>query len=73
MNKVQYSCIFLTVEEARGHQLSNGGTLHIITNYEHVDELVDTCELQDCVTHPDLNVRKYRPSYMCSNPHTTET
>jgi hypothetical protein len=54
MNRVLSSCIFHTLEEARGYQVLNGGTLNTITNYAHACEIVDTCELQDCVTNPDV-------------------
>jgi hypothetical protein len=54
MNTVLSSCIFHTLEEARDYQGLNGVTLNIITNSAQICEIVDTCELQDSVAHPDF-------------------
>ena len=45
INKVQSSCIFHTLEEARGYQTINGGTINIITKQEEIStvEIVDVC------------------------------
>ena len=43
INKVQSSCIFHTLEEARGYQTKNGGTINIITRQDEITtvEIVD--------------------------------
>ena len=45
INKVQSSCIFHTLEEARGYQTVNGGTINIITRQDEMTtvEIVDVC------------------------------
>ena len=49
INKVQASCIFHTVEEAKGYQTLNGGTINIITKQ---DELA-TVEIVE--SYPKMN------------------
>ena len=36
INKAQSSCIFHTLEEARGYQTVNGGTINIITRQDEI-------------------------------------
>ena len=45
INKVQSSCIFHTLDEARGYQNLNGGTLNISTGESEITnvEIVESC------------------------------
>ena len=54
INKVQYSCIFHTLEEARGYQTLNGGTTNIITKQDEIS-IVEIIE-----SHPEMNEIHWR-------------
>ena len=49
INTVQSSCIFHTLEEARGYQTLNGGTMNIITKQDEIS----TVEIVE--SYPEMN------------------
>ena len=67
INKVESSCIFHTLEEARGYQTINGGTINIITRQDEITtvEIVDVCpEMNEicCMYHRIYDKRDERKS-----------
>ena len=62
INKVQSSCIFHTLEEARGYQTKNGGTINIITRQDEITtvEIVDVCPRMNENGAADLNELTHR-------------
>ena len=70
INKAQSSCIFHTLEEARGYQTLNGGTINIITKQDEITtvEIVDVCpemtephwrtdKIHDELIHDNLSIK----------------
>ena len=54
VNRVQSSCIFHTLEEARGYQTLNGGTLNVITRES------ETITVEIVESYPEMNdTKKY--------------
>ena len=54
VNRVQSSCIFHTLKEARGYQILNGGTLNVITRES------ETITVEIVESYPEMNdTKKY--------------
>ena len=75
MNKIQSSCIFHTLEEARGCQTLNGGTINIITRQDEVTtvEIVDVCpEMKELHWRTRRMRDELEPRVYASNASHTE-
>ena len=68
INKAQSSCAFHTLEEARGYQTLNGGTLNTITRESEITtvEIHDKCPMMDVIEYDRIYDER---QYTTNNEH----